>query len=258
MCPACGGIDRVLLAPGYWQCMTPVLEKQVVHDFNTGGPRSLEHPRPCATRYQEATPQTVDGPSCDCGMFAVGHCSSCQKPVCGVHGGMHRDQLQCLEHRRSNLEEVQRLQDAYMEEQERLGHRSGTAAQAAASQRIAGLPTPTMPDLLEAMRGSDPSRGLGKTWRADGVTAGTLSRAVREHSRQVKVAPLSSPDRKPWHNGWGSYPHFWVTRFGTVYNYGDVTSLGRKWNSGETVPPEWLRGLGMVGMRAIGFDSRAT
>ena len=51
--------------------------------------------RECGHRYQEGSAQTATSPLCACGMFAVGVCQRCGKPLCGVHGALHGDGFTC-------------------------------------------------------------------------------------------------------------------------------------------------------------------
>ena len=99
-CPTCGGSDRVLVAPGYWECRSLVEEHRpgLVPD-GMGGTRPITDVvrRPCGLRYHEA----IGGGStllCDWdqGTFAIGLCADCGKPVCGDHSRLYQDRRLCI------------------------------------------------------------------------------------------------------------------------------------------------------------------
>ncbi len=86
-CPACGGGQRRLLSPGWFECTSPIsVEAPMVFDPGFGGFRPAGPPttRACAHRYQEGRAHTGQ-PPCWCGVLAIGHCTSCRQSVCGVH-----------------------------------------------------------------------------------------------------------------------------------------------------------------------------
>lgn len=98
-CPKCGGRERRLLAPGYFECMSRVL-RDVVPPAPPGVLGDvLGRPLygPCGYRYQ-AGPQSADGRACECGMFAVGECQACGKAVCGQHGAHSHGRFVCVAH----------------------------------------------------------------------------------------------------------------------------------------------------------------
>src|SRR5262245_12602788 len=83
-CPACGGMAREPVAPGYWRCVSQRV------DLGPGpnpsgppqlGPRVTEYVTICGHQYMEGPVQ--EAPLCSCGTFSIGICASCGQPVCG-------------------------------------------------------------------------------------------------------------------------------------------------------------------------------
>lgn len=97
-CPKCGGVDRVELAPGFFECQSQTLFG-VVPTGHVGNPAPIAHYRVCAHRYQEST---GIGPSllraCGCGFFAVAACTSCGDPLCGEHATKYEGRVLCPTH----------------------------------------------------------------------------------------------------------------------------------------------------------------
>jgi hypothetical protein len=83
-CPKCGGRERHVLSPGYFECTSRVVTGGVPP---SASPTATAIPvyGPCGFRYQEGRPSAVTQ-VCTCGMFAVGVCSTCRQPRCGEHG----------------------------------------------------------------------------------------------------------------------------------------------------------------------------
>jgi hypothetical protein len=89
-CPTCGGTRRRTLAPGFFECQSPVTVVQRGPGFGpppTGqfGPATIMSSTTCGIRYQEGG--TVSGVmlcSSNCGRFSVGLCAHCGQPVCGI------------------------------------------------------------------------------------------------------------------------------------------------------------------------------
>jgi hypothetical protein len=105
-CPSCGGTNRRLLAPGFYQCESQI--ESVVLDWAPApgmipGPGVPMVPIPsslyrvCGNRYQEGSP-IGNAPSCRCGMFAVGRCATCGLAVCGKDGEFVEGYLMCRAH----------------------------------------------------------------------------------------------------------------------------------------------------------------
>lgn len=112
-CPRCGGSDRRPLAPNFFECETQVLSDVVPRGVQ-GNPTDVPLYGPCGHRYQEEVP--IGGAKCFCGMFAVGECRECDRPLCGDHGGRYgRGAFLCYQH---GLEARQR-ETAAREEAER-------------------------------------------------------------------------------------------------------------------------------------------
>jgi hypothetical protein len=83
VCPQCGQSDVRPLAPGYYECVGPVL-RDVVPAGAAGNPTAVPVTGPCGHRFQ--TGQHASAPACTCGMFAVGTCTQCGLSICGTHG----------------------------------------------------------------------------------------------------------------------------------------------------------------------------
>jgi hypothetical protein len=98
-CPACGGTDREPLAPGYWECCTPVPQVEVVHqqvDRDVIIPVQHQVWTSCGHRYQEGPPVMADdAPMCECNTWAIGLCADCKAPVCGDHSSLVSDRRLC-------------------------------------------------------------------------------------------------------------------------------------------------------------------
>lgn len=93
-CPACGGTERVQIAPGYYECRTVVARP---------GPPPIHPALPvqpvpgiCGIRYQEGTGgQAI--PCRYCGLYSIGRCQRCGEPVCHDHVGSDRGQpVECV------------------------------------------------------------------------------------------------------------------------------------------------------------------
>ena len=115
-CPRCGGSDRQAIAPGYWRCRSLVIETVGGPGLTKpgSGPPVIERSEICGFEYQEGSPASAS--KCFCGMFAIGECHDCKKPLCGNHGGRARGLFLCGEHfetpagkqRRLELQEAER------------------------------------------------------------------------------------------------------------------------------------------------------
>ncbi|MEV0719892.1 hypothetical protein [Asanoa sp. NPDC050611] len=101
-CPQCGGTQRLLLAPGFWECTTYGPGHGPTATM-TGGTAVVSPGRVCGHRYQEAT-GAVPPVSCGCGLFAVGTCLDCGEPKCGAHAilGDRMSCTSCVAARRSS------------------------------------------------------------------------------------------------------------------------------------------------------------
>lgn len=93
-CSRCGGTDRCLLSPGYFECTAQVLQG-VVPQLGLG-----ERPiyGVCGHRYREGPPADVGAPGCPCGLFAIGYCVVCGVPRCGEHGVTAGSRFLCPSH----------------------------------------------------------------------------------------------------------------------------------------------------------------
>ena len=91
-CPTCGGLERRILAPGYFECLSlgSLVRQNPIHPA-LGTTTSVYV---CGVRYQEATASMTMTP-CACGIFAIGRCGSCERTVCGEHSSLSNDILEC-------------------------------------------------------------------------------------------------------------------------------------------------------------------
>ena len=88
-CPKCGGRNRRTLGANLFVCeelipssttrWVPHASPQFVGQM---APLVEQHWEPCGERYQEGAVAPA-APICDCGVFAVGICTECGRPVCG-------------------------------------------------------------------------------------------------------------------------------------------------------------------------------
>ena len=92
-CPQCGGIDRRLLAPGFWECASvrPGLMGPVP---TPAGLAMVPQWNRCGHRYQTATGDTAAAGTCSCGVLAIGRCTDCGQPACGIHAVLG-DRMTC-------------------------------------------------------------------------------------------------------------------------------------------------------------------
>lgn len=113
-CPSCGGTQRRVIAPGYWECQT----------MNVIGMAPGQQPvtRVCGHRYQEGPGGDRGAERCGCGMYAVGACRVCETAVCGQHGATLDDQFLCGTHwhQRSQENEARRQRETAERERERM------------------------------------------------------------------------------------------------------------------------------------------
>ena len=93
-CPRCGGVERRALAPNFFECETRVLVFVVPRGVQ-GNPTDVPLYEACGHQYQEGAPTA---PRCSCGVFAIGECNKCSKPLCGLHGGQYSKGFLCTEH----------------------------------------------------------------------------------------------------------------------------------------------------------------
>lgn len=94
-CPRCGGTERRVISPSYFECDT-VSYEQVL---DASGVPMGERPTVCGHRYREGAPPSAGSPTCQvCGTYSIGVCQECSKDVCGDHGQLAQDQLVCRAH----------------------------------------------------------------------------------------------------------------------------------------------------------------
>jgi hypothetical protein len=112
-CPACGGVERQLLAPGFWRCTSSIrVENTTWVPDGLGGRRPLVEAslRVCGHEYQETDAVAVAAglPVCACHTFAIGVCAKCGVAVCGAHSRLAGGSRRCLDHAAAYDEEASR------------------------------------------------------------------------------------------------------------------------------------------------------
>ncbi|GIH16647.1 hypothetical protein Raf01_48190 [Rugosimonospora africana] len=85
-----------MLAPGYYECTSQALVN-VIPPGAQGNLGSVPVYQPCGHRYQSGA-TSAGTPQCACGMYAVGACRDCGKPLCGRHVNIRNDTVFCAEH----------------------------------------------------------------------------------------------------------------------------------------------------------------
>lgn len=122
------------------------------------GPQHMSSKQPCGQRYQEGTSASV-GPTCvaGCGRFAVGQCTSCWQPVCGLCSPGNGPLL-CPDHRAD-------AQAAAAERQAEL-EREQAATPAARAKRAVELAARQKAEFKEQMKASN--------WDFDPVSRRTI------------------------------------------------------------------------------------
>jgi len=83
-CPECGGSQNLLLANGYYECVSPRLRDTV--PAGVAGPTAIPVHTICGHRFQSPTGSEV--PVCHvegCGYYSIGMCVDCSRPTCGKH-----------------------------------------------------------------------------------------------------------------------------------------------------------------------------
>ncbi len=103
-CPRCGGSDRVLIAPGYYECRSLVAVPEEPR-FTPIGVEMVEVTVPCGQRYQEGIPGGPLFGICACGTGAIGSCGQCGRSVCGDHSRAGQQRL-CVDCIRENHEQA--------------------------------------------------------------------------------------------------------------------------------------------------------
>lgn len=100
-CPHCGSAEREPIAPGFWRCtsVSTHTERRLVGvDGNIPIYQDFSVSRVCGTEYQELTGDMSGRVAvCDCGTFAIGRCSDCDRNVCGSEAcsTMHEGKRRC-------------------------------------------------------------------------------------------------------------------------------------------------------------------
>lgn len=116
-CQECGSADVAEFKPGSYVC---------------------SH---CDAVFKHLDPSRVSQEECTCGTFAVGHCSECNAPVCGIHSKLWDKQRLCESHAKERQEQSDQLQriaerERAMAEQERaIAEQERAPAVAIARQR---------------------------------------------------------------------------------------------------------------------------
>jgi hypothetical protein len=115
-CPRCGGLERLLIAPGYYQCKTSRIVSVPGPGFGappTGqfGPQFVNQPIVCNAMYQEGSAAMQNSPLCACGRFVIGLCLECHSWVCGFCSITVNDRLICRKHEVQREEERRRAEE---------------------------------------------------------------------------------------------------------------------------------------------------
>ena len=171
-CPSCGGGDRRLISPGFYECTSTVTDG-VVPGNQPGNPGPAPRPleRICGNRYQEGAPMTAAPPQCWCHVFAVGSCASCGQMLCGDHG--ERDgagHWVCVAHRVEREREAQAAESAALAD---LGPRAQAALEAylaeanGSTQRLAALLRGVFPESCNRL-----GTAIGSRHRSNGAPGG--------------------------------------------------------------------------------------
>ena len=110
VCPRCGGIARLQLAPNLWRC-TSVLTAAGPNLY----PPSLGVLTPtlaatCGFEYQEAS--STNAEPCSCGTDSIGTCRACSQRVCGLHSRIVGDLRYCQVHAQEEEDRAQQCEDA--------------------------------------------------------------------------------------------------------------------------------------------------
>lgn len=94
-CPGCGGVQRRLIAPGFYECTSSVL----ISGGQGTPPGSPGIGGRCGRRYHEGSSGVTSEPIlCTCGVFAIGRCSDCRTPLCGDCGARFDSRFLCHTH----------------------------------------------------------------------------------------------------------------------------------------------------------------
>jgi hypothetical protein len=109
-CPRCGGIEREMLAPGYYRCLSTVeVMGYIPAPGMHAGPVPLvpgPERRTCGHAYQEGS-ANADLGFCDCGTAAVARCVDCDRPLCGIDLVRRGGQVLCADDARSRAQEAE-------------------------------------------------------------------------------------------------------------------------------------------------------
>lgn len=153
-CPACGGDDRRAIAPGFWECTSPLVSERWVPAGPGGSMRPERTVRPCGHRYHEGGGVTGTT-TCACGTFAIGLCAECGSAVCGDHSWMRGDRRLCREHAaavdaQARAEQAREEHDRRVAQQRR--QRRALEAPGEAAARLLELGVP-LADFSDGTRG---------------------------------------------------------------------------------------------------------
>lgn len=257
-CPTCGGQDREPIAPGYWRCTTvrTVTEANpgasgfgAPHHVRASIPPTVERRITCNERYYEGAPAS-DAALCHCRTYAIGFCTECGDPVCGLHSDLWEGRRVCSD----DAERLEQTRErARVAERDRRQEREGQAERgrllefvrsienpddrfvaAACLRAPTSIRQPAKRDLAELFVGTSfrfftSAKGLEWQWSSAEVMAWA---ADRGKSRSSKVAVQEM--RKPWYSS--------VTRAKTVgvfdgWMIGERGYTASRW--GDLVSGSW-------------------
>lgn len=232
-CPRCGGTVNRLLAPGFFECTSTVVDDLVPPGAH-GNPSAVPITRVCGHHFQVNTGQ-APVTQCTCGTFAIGTCRACGQARCGVHGSLDGgSNFVCNEH---ISERERRLAVKAFNEAAAKKHRLDENAAEIEARRQQML-SDGHDDLPEF-----PTRG--------GATAAQLSEGLQEHAPDRSrsfVVELKSLGRTVTVRGWGfavsAVPRT-NSRGGTLYQHRGVivTDDGRAFVvTAETPAKQWTPG----------------
>lgn len=149
-CPRCGGIERRILTPNFFECTSQVLTG-VVPRSPQGNPTEIPVYGVCGHQYQEGAAAASGGTKCSCGIFAVGECAQCGEPLCGQHGAhYYGGEFLCYEHgsaakRREAEDREKAAQAASLRSRQELDEAKEAVERETASRYAAAPGFPTAP-----------------------------------------------------------------------------------------------------------------
>lgn len=265
-CPRCGGRERRLISPGFWECTT-----QSAHTVTTviPDPFNPPYPRPvhqtvtqaCGNRYHEAErgARTTDRlETCACETFAIGRCSDCATPICGDHSALVDDLRLCTVDARTRTRSA--ADAATAQAAQELAARQEAEQQARDNEavRIAALPAATKKQVHQFLTwtGGSQHPDYGHVYRLPSLPARDFARAIRRAKKARGLPPRARARRSWWlpvrgwavTGGWATssdVPGWLVSRYGGLYRVSSERPyrVVKRVPAWETVPAETLGGF---------------